>query len=64
MPGECRDQQLDARMKSMPTTVISTTLEGPLDRPDATLESGDAVDRVAPLKRKSPVPLRSHEPDR
>ncbi len=37
---------VNARMKSMPTTVISTTLRGPLDWPDATLESGDAVDLV------------------
>ena len=44
----------------MPTTVVSTTLEGPLDWPDATLVSGDAVDVVARLKEESEVPLRSH----
>jgi dihydrofolate reductase len=44
----------------MPTTVVSTTLEGPLDWPDATLVSGDAVDVVARLKTESAVPLRSH----
>ena len=44
----------------MPTTVVSTTLEGPLDWPDATLVSGDAVDVVARLKADSQVPLRSH----
>ncbi len=44
----------------MPTTVVSTTLEGPLDWPDATLVSGDAVDVVARLKEESAVPLRSH----
>jgi dihydrofolate reductase len=44
----------------MPTTVVSTTLEGPLDWPDATLVSGDAVDVVARLKEESDVPLRSH----
>ena len=38
------------RMRSMPATVVSTTLEGPLDWPDATLVSGDAVDVVARLK--------------
>src|SRR3954464_10649738 len=44
----------------MPATVVSTTLEGPLDWPDATLVSGDAVDVVARLKDESDVPLRSH----
>ncbi len=48
------------RMRNLPTTVVSTTLEGPLDWPDATLESGDAVDVVARLKEESEVPLRSH----
>ena len=48
------------RMRSLPATVVSTTLEGPLDWPDATLESGDAVDVVARLKEESEVPLRSH----
>ena len=48
------------RMMTMPTTVVSTTLEGPLDWPDATLISGDAVDVVARLKEESAVPLRSH----
>ena len=41
-------------------TAVSTTLEGPLDRPDATLVSPDAVDVVARLKKESEVPLRSH----
>jgi hypothetical protein len=36
-----------------------TTLEGPLDWPDATVASGDAAD-VARLKEESEVPLRSH----
>jgi dihydrofolate reductase len=48
------------RMRSMPATVISTTLEGPLDWPDATVVRGDAVDVVARLKEESEVPLRSH----
>jgi dihydrofolate reductase len=48
------------RMRNLPATVVSTTLEGPLDWPDATLASGDAVDVVARLKEESPVPLRSH----
>lgn len=48
------------RMRNMPATVVSRTLEGPLDWPDATLVSGDAVDVVARLKKESEVPLRSH----
>jgi dihydrofolate reductase len=51
---------INSRMKTMPTTVVSTTLQGPLDWPDATLVSGDAVDVVARLKEESGVPLRSH----
>jgi dihydrofolate reductase len=48
------------RMRSLPATVVSTTLHGPLDWPDATVVSGDAVDVVARLKEESTVPLRSH----
>src|SRR6201991_699565 len=48
------------RMWNLPATVVSTTLEGPLDWPDATLVSGDAIDVVARLKEESDVPLRSH----
>ena len=48
------------RMRNLPATVVSTTLEGPLDWPNATLVSGDAVDVVARLKEESDVPLRSH----
>ncbi|HEY6314213.1 MAG TPA: dihydrofolate reductase family protein [Streptosporangiaceae bacterium] len=48
------------RMRSMPATVVSTTLDGPLDWPDATVVRGDAVDVVARLKEESEVPLRSH----
>ena len=48
------------RMVSLPATVVSTTLKGPLDWPDAILASGDAVDVVARLKEESEVPLRSH----
>jgi len=51
---------VNARMKRMPTTVVSTTLEGPLDWPQATLVSGDAVDVVGRLKEESELPLRSH----
>jgi dihydrofolate reductase len=48
------------RMRSMPATVVSSTLEGPLDWPDATVVSGDATEVVAQLKEDSGVPLRSH----
>ncbi len=48
------------RMRSLPATVVSTTLDGPLDWPDATVVSGDAVDVVTLLKETSKVPLRSH----
>ncbi|MBM2614731.1 dihydrofolate reductase family protein [Actinoplanes sp. LDG1-06] len=48
------------RMVNTPATVVSSTLEKSLDWPDATVESGDAVEVVARLKEESPVPLRSH----
>ncbi len=57
--SEVRDAWV-TRMRSLPATVVSTTLECPLDWPDATLVSGDAVDVVARLKQDSEVPLRSH----
>jgi dihydrofolate reductase len=57
--SEARDPWV-TRMRSLPATVVSTTLEGSLDWPDATVVSGDAVDVVARLKEQSGVPLRSH----
>ena len=48
------------RMRNMPATVVSSTLDGALDWPDATVVGGDAVDIVARLKEESDVPLRSH----
>jgi dihydrofolate reductase len=51
---------VNSRMRSLPTTVVSNTLEGPLDWPNATLMRGDAVDVVARLKQESEVPLRSN----
>jgi len=48
------------RMVAQPAIIVSNTLEGPLDWPDATVVSGDAVDVVARLKEESEVPLRSH----
>ena len=59
--GEIQDvDPVNDRMRRMPTTVVSRTLEGSLDWPDATVEKADAVDVVARLKEESPVPLRSH----
>ena len=57
--SEVRDPWV-TQMVKMPATVVSTTLEEPLDWPDATVISGDAVDVVARLKEESAVPLRSH----
>ena len=57
--SEVRDAWV-TRMRNLPATVVSSTLEGPLDWPDATVVSGDAVDVVARLKEESAVPLRSH----
>jgi len=57
--SEVRDPWV-TRMRNMPATVVSTTLEGPLDWPNATVVNGDAVDVVARLKEDSEVPLRSH----
>lgn len=48
------------RMRELPTTVLSTTLAGPFDWPDATVVSGDAVEVIGRLKQESDVPLRSH----
>ena len=56
---EVRDPWV-TRMRNLPATVVSTTLQGPLEWPDATLESGDAVDVVSRLKEESDLPLRSH----
>ncbi|WP_410809452.1 dihydrofolate reductase family protein [Micromonospora sp. 067-2] len=57
--SEVRDPWV-TRMWNSPATVVSTTLEEPLDWPNATVERGDAVDVVARLKEQSEVPLRSH----
>lgn len=64
LAGSADDSEVNdpwvTKMRNMPATVVSSTLEGPLDWPDATLVSGDAVDVVARLKDGSDVPLRSH----
>jgi dihydrofolate reductase len=57
--AEVRDPWV-MRMRSLPATVVSSTLQGPLDWPDAIVVSGDPVDIVARLKEESEVPLRSH----
>jgi dihydrofolate reductase len=57
--SEVRDPWV-TRMRHLPATVVSSTLDGLLDWPDATVVSGDAVDVVARLKEESEVPLRSH----
>ncbi len=57
--SEVRDPWV-TRMRNLPATVVSTTLQEPLDWPDVTVMSGDAVDVVARLKEESDVPLRSH----
>ena len=57
--SEVRDPWV-TRMWRMPATVVSTTLEEPLDWPNANVVRGDAVDVVARLKEESDVPLRSH----
>ncbi|MGW6022719.1 dihydrofolate reductase family protein [Streptomyces sp. NPDC055099] len=57
--SEVRDPWV-TRMINLPATVVSSSLEEPLDWADATVASGDAVDVVARLKEESAVPLRSH----
>ncbi|MFC8348289.1 dihydrofolate reductase family protein [Streptomyces sp. NPDC057280] len=49
-----------ARMMDLPATVVSNSLEGPLDWPGGIVARGDAADVVARLKEESEVPLRSH----
>ncbi|MEV6340730.1 dihydrofolate reductase family protein [Nocardia vinacea] len=58
--GQSELDPVNSRMRSMPTTVVSTTLANSADWPDATVVKGDAVDVVARLKNESDVPLRSH----
>ncbi len=56
---DVRDPWVD-RMRNLPTYVVSSTLQEPLDWPDATVLSGDPVETVARLKEESDAPLRSH----
>jgi dihydrofolate reductase len=57
--SEMRDLWV-TRMRDLPATIVSSTLQAPLDWPDATVVSGDVVDIVRRLKEESDVPLRSH----
>ena len=57
--SDVRDPWVTA-MRNLPATVVSNSLQGPLDWPDATVAPGDAVEVVARLKEESDVPLRSH----
>ncbi|MEV8320404.1 dihydrofolate reductase family protein [Streptomyces sp. NPDC059900] len=57
--SEVRDPWV-TRMTNLPATVVSNTLEGPIDWTDGTVAKGDAVDVVARLKEESEMPLRSH----
>lgn len=59
-PNDSNLDDCNSKMINTPATVVSTTLQGPLDWPDATRVSGDAVDVVGLLKSESAVPLRSH----
>ncbi|ASR01673.1 dihydrofolate reductase family protein [Gordonia rubripertincta] len=47
-------------MRSMPTTVVSSTITDTSGWPDATVASRDGVEIVRRLKDESDVPLRSH----
>src|SRR5260370_17251088 len=47
------------RMRSLPATVVSTPLEGPLNWPDATVVSGDAVSVVPRPNQQSEFPSPS-----
>jgi dihydrofolate reductase len=57
--AEARDPWV-TRMRDLPAIVVSSTLEEPLDWPDASVVRGDVVDIVARLKQESDVPMRSH----
>src|ERR1700760_1704431 len=54
--GEEGDAWRDG-MISCPATVVSGTLQGPLDWPDATVARGDGVEIVRRMKEESDVPI-------
>jgi dihydrofolate reductase len=49
-----------SRQSRSEATVVSSTLQGPFDWPDATVANGDAVEIVRRMKEESDVPVRSH----
>jgi dihydrofolate reductase len=49
----------NVKLRQMPATVLSSTLEDTLGWPDATIASGDAVEIIRHLKKTSDIPLRS-----
>jgi hypothetical protein len=51
---------VDGPDAQLPDTVVSSTLRGTFDWPDATVASGDAVEIVGRMKEESDVPIRSH----
>ena len=57
--SDVRDPWVE-KMRKAPATVVSNTLDEPLDWPDARVARGDAADVVARMKQESEVPLRSH----
>src|SRR5215217_5544657 len=53
--GELKElDPVNTQMRNIPTTVVSTTIKGPLDWPDAVLVSGDAS-TSSPGSRRSPT---------
>lgn len=54
------DDPVNTRMKFLPTTVISGSLDDQPDWPDATVARGDGAEIVRRLKTESDLPLRSH----
>lgn len=68
--SEVRDPWV-TRMRSMPATLVSSTLEGPLDWPDATIVGGDDLPRHLRTDRDQPDlrgrgrlrPRAAREPD-
>ena len=48
------------RMVNLPAIVVSSTLQEPLDRANATVVHGNPADVVRRLKEDSDTPLRSH----
>src|SRR5205814_10001829 len=57
--GAERDPWMD-RMLACPATVVSSTLQGPVDWPGATVATGDVVESVRRTEEESDVPVRSH----